>query len=95
MKRSNSTSMISDLLSCGGGPRRNFEEGLKGKRNLSTSNASLPGDLPLSIPWSSPVRRQVSDIYMYCIYAVFALKSGTIVLPHSLISCCEHCYNPD
>lgn len=50
--------MISDLLSCGGGPRRNFEEGLKGKRNLSTSNASLPGDLPLSIPWSSPVRRQ-------------------------------------
>ena len=73
MKRSNSTSMISDLLSYGGGPRRNFEEGLKGKRNLSTSNASLPGDLPLSIPWSSPVRRQVNNIYV-CIYASVSPK---------------------
>ena len=63
MKKSNSTSMLSELLSATDLGSRRHEvprvEGLKGKRNLSTSNASLPGELPLSLPWASPVRRQV------------------------------------
>ena len=67
MKRSNSTSMIPELLQSGM-VGVSMEEhrgdgngiGLRGKRNLSTSNASLPGDLAISLPWASPIRRQVS-----------------------------------
>ena len=34
--------------------------GLHGRRNISTSNVSLPGDIPVNtLPWASPIRRQV------------------------------------
>ena len=88
MKRSNSTGMITDLLSVTEregqtGRRNSIGTGLKGKRLLSASNASLPGDVTLCLPWTSPVKLQVLRT-LFCAFDLKLFLSYFMYFCHSL-----------
>lgn len=76
MKRSNSTSMLTDIISINKDrvpKRRNsISSGMKGRRILSTSNSSLPcsaADYGSSSPfWLSPVKHYHQVHYTVLIY---------------------------